>query len=101
MPTLDLANAKPVVTPPATPDTRALPVKPSLVGMGRDDLKAALATIGIEGREARMRVAQLWGWIYQRGARTFEEMSNVSKHLRAALAEAYTCLLYTSPSPRD
>ena len=35
MPTLDLANAKPVVTPPATPDTRALPVKPSLVGMGR------------------------------------------------------------------
>ncbi len=90
MPTLDLANAKPVVVPPATTEPRALPAKPSLVGQGRDELKAALAAIGIEGREARMRVSQLWGWIYQRGARTFEEMSNVSKHLRQALAEAYT-----------
>lgn len=90
MPTLDLANAKPVVKPAAATETRALPAKPSLVGMGREDLKAALAAIGIEGKETRMRVAQLWGWIYQRGARTFEEMSNVSKHLRAALTEAYT-----------
>ncbi len=90
MPTLDLANAKPVVKPAVATETRALPAKPSLVGMGRDDLTAALAAIGIEGREMRMRVAQLWGWIYQRGARTFEEMSNVSRHLRTALAEAYT-----------
>jgi 23S rRNA (adenine2503-C2)-methyltransferase len=91
MPTLDLANAKPVPRPAAaeTP-VRALPVKPSLAGLDRAGLKAALEAIGIEGKETRMRVAQLWGWIYQRGARTFEEMSNVSKHLRAALAEAYT-----------
>ena len=96
MPTLDLSKAKPsskvAAATPAAPavETRALPSKPSLVGLGRDELKAALEAIGIEGRETRMRVAQLWGWIYQRGAKTFAEMSNVSKHLRAALDEAYT-----------
>ncbi len=85
MPTLDLSKAKPSSKPADAPvvETRALPAKPSLVGLGRDELKAALEAIGIEGRETRMRVAQLWGWIYQRGARTFAEMSNVSKHLRA------------------
>jgi 23S rRNA (adenine2503-C2)-methyltransferase len=90
MPTLDLANAKPVPRPAAEAAARVLPDKPSLVGLDRAGLKAALEAIGIEGKETRMRVAQLWGWIYQRGARTFEEMSNVSKHLRSALAEAYT-----------
>jgi 23S rRNA (adenine2503-C2)-methyltransferase len=88
MPTLDLANAKPAGD--AAPVARPLPEKASLVGLDREGLKAALAAIGIEGKEARMRVSQLWGWIYQRGAKSFEEMSNVSKHLRAALAETYT-----------
>jgi 23S rRNA (adenine2503-C2)-methyltransferase len=91
MPTLDLANAKLIAKPaPEAAPVRALPSKPSLVGLDRAGLKAALEAIGIEGKETRMRVSQLWGWIYQRGARTFEEMSNVSKHLRAALTDAYT-----------
>ena len=37
-----------------------------------------------------MRVGQLWSWIYARGASSFEEMSDVSKELRAALARAYS-----------
>jgi 23S rRNA (adenine2503-C2)-methyltransferase len=37
-----------------------------------------------------MRVAQLWHWIYLRGARSFDEMTNVGKGLRQALAQAYT-----------
>src|SRR6185437_6167883 len=41
-------------------------------------------------RQLKMRVGQLWSWLYVRGARTFEEMSDVSKELRAALAGAYT-----------
>ncbi|QCI64302.1 23S rRNA (adenine(2503)-C(2))-methyltransferase RlmN [Phreatobacter stygius] len=90
MPTLDLTNAKPTVTPPPAAAIRPLPVKRSLVGLDRDGLKEALGAIGIEGKETRMRVSQLWAWIYQRGAKTFAEMTNVSKHLRAALDEAYT-----------
>jgi 23S rRNA (adenine2503-C2)-methyltransferase len=37
-----------------------------------------------------MRVAQLWHWIYVRGATDFGAMTNVGKGLRAALAEAFT-----------
>ncbi len=37
-----------------------------------------------------MRVAQLWGWLYVRGVRSFDDMSDVSKDLRARLAAAYT-----------
>ncbi|HEV2558649.1 MAG TPA: 23S rRNA (adenine(2503)-C(2))-methyltransferase RlmN [Microvirga sp.] len=63
---------------------------PSLVGLTRDELKAKLAAVGVPERELKMRVAQLWSWIYFRGARSFDEMTNVGKALRAALAEVYT-----------
>src|SRR4051812_25218574 len=66
------------------------PGRPSLVGVTRDELKAKLAEIGVPERELRMRVAQLWHWIYFRGLADFEEMSNVGKGLRARLAEAFT-----------
>ena len=63
---------------------------PSLVGLTRDEVKDKLAAIGVPERELKMRVAQLWHWIYLRGARSFDEMSNVGKGLRSALAEVYT-----------
>ena len=64
--------------------------KPSLAGLTRDELKEKLAAIGVPERELRMRVGQLWHWIYLRGIRDFEAMSNVGKGLRQALADAYT-----------
>ncbi|HEY8380812.1 MAG TPA: 23S rRNA (adenine(2503)-C(2))-methyltransferase RlmN [Microvirga sp.] len=62
----------------------------SLVGLTREELKDKLGAIGVSEREQKMRVAQIWHWIYLRGARSFDEMSNVGKGLRQALAEAYT-----------
>ena len=71
--------------------TAAAPVgRPSLVGVTRAELKDRLAAIGVPERELKMRVAQLWHWIYFRGIRAFDEMTNVGKALRAALAQAYT-----------
>lgn len=64
--------------------------RPSLVGLTRDELKAKLAGIGVPERELRMRVGQLWQWIYFRGVQSFDEMSNVGKALRQTLADAYT-----------
>jgi 23S rRNA (adenine2503-C2)-methyltransferase len=64
--------------------------KPSLAGLGHEGLAAALAAVGVPERQLRMRVGQLWGWLYAHGARSFEDMSDVSKDLRAALAQAYT-----------
>ena len=65
-------------------------VKPSLVGLTRGDLAEALAAVGVPEREEKMRVAQLWQWIYFQGVQSFDAMLNVSKVLRAKLAEAYT-----------
>ena len=68
----------------------AAAAKPSLAGRDRAAMAAALAEIGVPERERKMRVAQLWHWIYFRGVRDFAAMSSVSKHLRAKLAEHFT-----------
>ncbi len=64
--------------------------RPSLVGLTRDELKAKLAAVGVPERELKMRVGQLWHWIYFRGATDFAQMTNMGKELRANLAAAYT-----------
>lgn len=68
----------------------AAPGGGSLIGLTRDQLKDSLDSIGVPDREQKMRVAQLWHWIYFRGAKDFAEMTNMGKELRAKLADAYT-----------
>ncbi|ALA17538.1 23S rRNA (adenine(2503)-C2)-methyltransferase [Chelatococcus sp. CO-6] len=75
---------------PSQPRPVAMPVKPSLVGMTRQELRDSLAALDIPERELRMRVGQLWHWIYLRGARDFDVMTTIGKGLRARLADAYT-----------
>jgi 23S rRNA (adenine2503-C2)-methyltransferase len=72
-----------------TPD-RCLASRPSLAGLGRRELAAALASVGVPERQLKMRVGQLWSWLYARGATSFEAMSDVSKELRGALGQAYS-----------
>ena len=64
--------------------------RPSLVGVSRDGLTAALAGLGLPPRELRMRAAQVWHWLYVAGVRDFEAMANIGKPLRAKLAGAFT-----------
>ncbi len=68
----------------------AAPEKPSLVGLDREGLAAALAAVGVPERQRRMRVQQLWHWMYVRGATSFDAMTNVAKDLRGVLDGAYT-----------
>jgi 23S rRNA (adenine2503-C2)-methyltransferase len=75
---------------PAPHTTGPSPVKPSLAGLDRDGLHAALAAVGVPERQLRMRTEQLWSWIYVRGAVGFEGMSDVSGALRSSLAQAFT-----------
>jgi len=63
---------------------------PSLAGTGREELAAAFAALGVPEKQRRMRVGQLWSWIYARGVRSFEDMTDVSKDLRAVLEGAYS-----------
>lgn len=64
--------------------------KRSLAGLSRARLAEALAQIGVPEKQLRMRVNQLWSWIYVRGLTSFEDMSDVSKDLRRTLGDAYT-----------
>src|SRR5215218_8485143 len=66
------------------------PEKPSLVGLSRAALGEALVGVGVPPAQAKMRVQQLWHWIYLRGAQSFEQMTSVSKGLRATLAKHFT-----------
>src|ERR1041384_2377873 len=66
------------------------PAKPSLVGMSRAQLADALGEIGVPEKQRRMRVQQLWNWIYVRGVTRFEDMTSVSKEVRAALDARFT-----------
>ena len=73
-------------------DTTPAPVaaKSSLVGLTRGEIAAALGAVGVPEREQRMRTAQIWHWIYHRGATSFDTMTNMGKALRAALDAAHT-----------
>src|SRR5271155_4884878 len=62
----------------------------SLAGATRVELTHALFDIGVPERETRMRAAQLWHWIYHRGARDFSAMRNVARPLLDKLAELCT-----------
>ena len=58
--------------------------------MTRDDLRAVLADIGVADKQLRMRVSQIWSWLYAHGVREFDQMTNIAKELRDKLAAAYT-----------
>jgi 23S rRNA (adenine2503-C2)-methyltransferase len=80
------------VTGVAEPSATAVrDTRPSLAGLSRSQLEAVLTDIGVPKAEVRMRLAQLWQWIYVHGATDFERMGNMSKSLRARLAARY-CL---------
>jgi 23S rRNA (adenine2503-C2)-methyltransferase len=63
---------------------------PSLAGMGMDELKAHLSSIGVENKKLKMRASQLWRWIYDAGVTDFDAITNMAKELRAQLAESAT-----------
>ena len=66
------------------------PAKPSLIGLSRAELSEKLGEIGVAAPQRKMRVQQLWHWMYVRGAQQFAEMSNVSKDMRAQLEQHFT-----------
>jgi 23S rRNA (adenine2503-C2)-methyltransferase len=63
--------------------------KPSLVGYSRARLAESLGAIGVPERQQHMRVQQIWHWLYVRGAQNFDEMTTLSKELRATLAQHF------------
>src|SRR6478736_5985487 len=71
-------------------ETYVPPAKPSLVGLSRSEISEKLGAIGVAPAQRKMRVQQLWHWIYVRGAQDFSQMTSVSKELHAVLDTHYT-----------
>ncbi|HLQ92660.1 MAG TPA: 23S rRNA (adenine(2503)-C(2))-methyltransferase RlmN [Xanthobacteraceae bacterium] len=66
------------------------PSRPSLVGLSRAQLAEALATLGLPPAQCKMRVQQIWHWLYVRGATRFDQMTSISKELHVALDAKFT-----------
>ncbi len=64
--------------------------KTSLAGMSREDLRTVVLEAGVPEKQVRMRLGQLWRWVYYSGVTTFDQMTDIAKPLRAALAERHT-----------
>jgi 23S rRNA (adenine2503-C2)-methyltransferase len=80
---------------PITQDLLTIPRKMSagitnLVGLSREELRAALVNAGTTDKQAKMRAGQIWQWIYQKGVREFEQMTNLAKDYRIFLASNFT-----------
>ena len=70
--------------------TAPVSTRPNLAGMTRARLLAALVESGVvPERAAKMRTGQIWRWLHNHGATTFDAMSNVAKETQAALAETF------------
>ena len=69
---------------------RKLPEGPvNLIGLTRDGMRAALIAAGTPEKQAKMRVTQIWQWLYIWGARDFDVITNLAKGYRAELAQHF------------
>ncbi len=60
-----------------------------LIGLDRAGLAASLDQLGVPARQSRMRVGQLWNWLYVQGATDFAAMTNIAKEFRGELAQRF------------
>ena len=57
--------------------------------MSRQTMSDALREAGVPEKQIRMRVSQIWHWLYIRGVSDFSDMKNLSKDFRATLADIF------------
>ena len=53
--------------------------KIDLLGLSKEQIRAALAEAGMEPKQAKLRGKQLWHWIYNRGVTDFSAMTDIAK----------------------
>ncbi|MEJ6393360.1 23S rRNA (adenine(2503)-C(2))-methyltransferase RlmN [Gymnodinialimonas sp. 2305UL16-5] len=69
---------------------RKLPDGPvNLIGLTRPALRDALIAAGTPEKQAKMRTGQIWQWLYHKGIRDFDAMTNLSKDYRAMLKATF------------
>lgn len=87
----DTTIMKTAVTPdPAPGDAAALnnpdaEGREDLIGLSREQLAGRLTAMG----EKSFRAGQVWAWLYNRGIRDIDGMSNISKETRAKMQDRF------------
>jgi len=81
-------------TAPITQDVMTIPRKlpegpMNIIGLPREALRDALIAAGTPEKQVKMRLNQVWQWVYHWGVRDFAEMTNLSKDYRKLLAEHF------------
>ena len=79
---------------PITQDVVTIPRKPlagktNLIGLTRGALRNVLIKADTPEKQARMRTRQVWQWIYEKGVRDFDAMTNLAKSYRTKLKESF------------
>ena len=86
-------------TAPITQDVLTIPRKlpegglVNLVGLTRDQMRDAFLVAGTPESQVKMRVGQVWQWVYYWGIRDFDQMTNLAREYRMLLAEHFTIAL--------
>ncbi len=65
--------------------TQSTEDKRSLMGLPRDQLSEALSILDIPEKQKNMRLNQVWGWLYNKGSKSIDEMTTLSLGLRKEL----------------
>jgi len=79
-----LKTAEPVAASYIPNDTRR-----SLVGLSRAQLTDILGEAGVPEKQRRMRMRQIWHWMYNRGITEFSKMTDISKDMQRKLDEMF------------
>ena len=79
-----LLQTAPVAASYISNDTRR-----NIVGLSRGALTDILADVGVVEKQRRMRMRQLWHWMYNRGVTDFSVMTDISKDMQRKLDEAF------------
>ncbi len=80
---------------PITQDVLTIPRKlpeggrTNIVGLTRSALREALIAAGTPEKQAKMRLGQVWQWVYHWGVRDFALMTNLAKDYRALLEQNF------------
>jgi 23S rRNA (adenine2503-C2)-methyltransferase len=63
--------------------------KVELIGVPREEIRAALEAAGLEPKQAKLRAKQIWHWVYNRGVSDFSAMTDIAKAQQPWLVERF------------
>ena len=58
----------------------------NIIGLSREEIGDRFLSLGLQ----KFRSGQVWHWLYHRGATSFEEMTTLSKKVRAQLGQTFS-----------